>query len=264
MELNRQGVDEIFAEIQQNLAKLQELLEKVERATDISAVEDEVIAHLESLARSFAAMAEKQAAVNGGFRGKLEELGSLGDRSAEAINLLMAKRESWQVELQDLAYEADLEVRRIKEQSLKTRLQFVEMRLELWNKLLETQKQIAKNARQMADEVKYFFLTLDENAKVYEEALETAKLHRDLNAAVRTLSGIHDVSELSRQIQESWQILLKLIQKMATEGLISTSSISSSSLDLERSWPKTFRLFAQLQEQEGSLLSELAANWGGE
>jgi DNA repair exonuclease SbcCD ATPase subunit len=256
------GTNTLNEQIHENIEKLKALREMVAQAEHPDQVLDAVVRQLDELARSFEEMAQVRPEVSTAFQDGLEDLGRLGERSAKTISELKAKMEQLRAELQDLAFESDERIREIRQKALETRLELVRIQRDLWEALLDKQRQIAQRLRDMSENVRVFMALLAENALVYREGADTARVYRDLRQAAQILETVEDVDDLITKLEESWQILLELIQDLVSTGLISEEAAGRMG-KLETGWVQTLRTFDQMLDHQKAFVASLHQRLAG-
>lgn len=116
----------------------------------------------------------------------------------------------------------------------------------------------------MSEDIYAFFVLLEQNERVHSRALQSLKLQRDLRKAVRILEPITDVRRLSARVQESWSLMLKVIEGLRKFGVgsASGSNVSSKPSSASLGWPEVMEQFSKAAEQESKAIMELLSKAG--
>jgi len=211
------GAAKVFKQIEKNLKALDEIISLVENAEDISTIIDDVVDRLEKITVSYENIAKMRPQIEKDLRKQMGNLRELLKKSESEINNLTGEKNKLQIELNNVALIADPDIRAVKRKSLEMRIAFKEKEIQIWQGFLDIQDNIRKTVEQADRTITKFLIVLEENGKVYREALKVVKLQRDIQKAVESMASIAEIGRLTDEMISSWQDLQRLIEMLTVQ-----------------------------------------------
>ena len=211
------GATEVFKQIERNLKALDEIINLVENAKDINAVIDDVIERLEEITVSYEKIARMRPQIEEDLRKQIGKLREMLRRSRNEIENLKREKMELQSKLNNVGMITDPDIRTIKRKSLEARIKLKEKQIQIWQGFLEIQENIRKAVEQADRTITKFLIVLEENGKVYREALNVVKLQRDIQRAAESMVNIAEIGRLTDAMISSWQDFQHLIEMLTVQ-----------------------------------------------
>ncbi len=202
----------IYQIIDENLKRVKELKEMVQKAEDPANLYDQVLQELRRIAEDFEKLNEER--VKRGLAQRLRSLHQLMGKAQEEVARLRARIS----ELQAKVWDPDPEILEIKRKGYSQAIRYLQKQVEIWEKFLATQKAISGELRKIEGRVERFLAIIEVNAVVYREALNLLQLQKDIREAQSLLAEIPEIERLAQEMVSTWEILDSLVETLLSLG----------------------------------------------
>ncbi len=202
----------IYQIIDENLKRVKELKEMVQKAEDPANLYDQVLQELRRIAEDFEKLNEER--VKRGLAQRLRSLHQLMGKAQEEVARLRARIS----ELQAKVWDPDPEILEIKRKGYSQAIRYLQKQVEIWEKFLATQKAISGELRKIEGRVERFLAIIEGNAVVYREALNLLQLQKDIREAQSLLAEIPEIERLAQEMVSTWEILDSLVETLLSLG----------------------------------------------
>ncbi len=116
-------------------------------------------------------------------------------------------------ELQELK-ETKAKVYEIKRDSLTAQISFIDMRIDILSTLRELIKEPLEFTEILAEEVDTFLITIEETARIVEQASRTFKTFKEVYCVIETINSVSRIVDLTEDMINSWKILLSSVENL--------------------------------------------------
>lgn len=116
-------------------------------------------------------------------------------------------------ELQELK-ETKAKVYEIKRDSLTAQISFIDMRIDILSTLRELIEEPREFTEMLAEEVDTFLITIEETARIIEQASRTFKTFKEVYCVIETINSVSRIVDLTEDMINSWEILLSSVENL--------------------------------------------------
>lgn len=216
-ELQIHGADEVYAAVEKNLARMEELKKLTDPKLKIKPEERATkIADLLKLMRDeYTALAEQSPKIEEGLKGIVKEIKLLIADPKEKVRELEKEQRALHESLRELSpsKEPDAVRRNILEQSIKAQLASLEGEMGIWKNFVALESKIAGKAEEWNKLIGDFLLILRENAKIYNGAYRFAKANKEYTIALNSLDeNVERIKDTSKKLLETWYELRQIME----------------------------------------------------
>jgi len=216
------GAAEALAELNRNAVLFDKLYLKVKNARHVDDVIDEVTDGLVKLSNSYGKIADMGIRIFQVHNGEFAALRNKQGFTLRTVRELTAERDGHVQKRQRLTRYVETEPNEIEKQKMrvsikasKSIIHSLEAQIVIWEKFYSAQKRLLAKLELTSERIGLLVHILKENAEVYKQAANVARLRRSALAALRNLSALEDLQTLLGDIENQWLEVDDLVNKIS-------------------------------------------------
>ncbi|MEM7256767.1 MAG: hypothetical protein AAF404_05210 [Pseudomonadota bacterium] len=222
----RVGAATTYALLRDNLSAFHQLKARVDSATHIDDIIDELSLELDNIASNF----ERAARLRVDYARQTDEgeirLADKRLQTSRAIGELERRIGVMQREIDDArgGVGVDPQRRDVTVRANTSVINSLQTQIAIWRQFEDTQQRLATSLKLSTDKVDFLLFVLEKNALVYREAANTAKLRQSVRLALSNLQALGAIEHTLSDLASSWQEVDRIIGEIGRTELGYASS----------------------------------------
>ena len=223
-ESQRIGAATTYALLRENLAAFRHLKTRVDHATRVDDMIDELSAELDLIATNFEQAAKLRSDYARHTRKSDQRLQDKRRQTRAAIIDIERRMAYVQSELDSARHSstvaistADQDRNRIIISANTSVLNSLQAQIEIWQRFERAQERLVSTLRISTEKVDFVLFVLEKNAQVYREAANTAQLRRNVRLALNDLQALGAIESSLSDLAASWREVDQIVGEIGRE-----------------------------------------------
>jgi hypothetical protein len=212
------NTNDVFAEIQSNIALVNNLKDKVEQAKingqPLSL--DDVIKDIQKVSDSYNKLSNQHGDINKNLLQKISDVENLQGRVDDEISTLKQRRANYVTQL-NAVKDPNPDIVRTRQESLTQAIKYVDGQIQLWTDFNGVEADIIAQMSTVQATIDSFLSVIDSSAILFKEGLNLLELQRDINNALSLFTqDLPKMEQLTTDMEKSWASLDYLVNTLTT------------------------------------------------
>jgi hypothetical protein len=217
----RVGAATTYALLRDNLYAFQQLKGRIDSATHIDDIIDDLSMELDHIASNFERAAGLRADYSRATARGEDKLADKRLQTSRAISNLERRIAALQSEIDHArsGFASHPDRTSVTISANTSVISSLQTQIAIWQQFEEAQHRLASSLKLSTDKVDFLLFVLDKNALVYREAANTARLRQNVSQALSNLQSLGAVDSTLSDLTSSWQEVNRIIGEIGRAEL---------------------------------------------